>query len=585
MNKKSSYQAPSIHILKMDSEGVIAASTQDFGAGKRYDLGQPTAQSLTRGLFRFAKNLLPLVAAALMLPACGSEEEPQLTPEAGKTRITVTAGIDEVATRTTYTPGTNATADLMTVVWSSGTTETLNVVNYVDDVAQTPSTITGPGTGNKSMSFSGETTTSTGGALAGMYNYYYGPTGKFFPGLGTSPHIDFDLHNQEYDVEQSPIVSLKDYDVMYTTLATNQSNITLVHACALIRFNLRLNTGGKAITQITMSADDAAAFIQSWVTLEYNPDGTVTQEATPDSGTQTVLTLTIKNDVGTNEDRDLVAYMMLPVDDGGLDISGRLIKVSAIADNGTPTTDDDIVYSRILNLTAAPADTEVLEAGKCYTFFGSTTPLTADNFAGSNIYWDGYNLTFVKEPYDMSAVMNQGLYFKWGSLVGIAPNSTQNNYTTYTNGSSTNGFTTDLNSITSDNSTASGMTPNDICTSINPAYRMPNKTELQPLIDDLFGTFTKIGDWNTATGNATGTATIPSGALKGNLFLPAAGYIYYDGSMVRPGGNLYYWSGEAHYAGYAHVIYASGTLFYAGQYGSYYGMPIRCIKNNPPISE
>jgi hypothetical protein len=50
---------------------------------------------------------------------------------------------------------------------------------------------------------------------------------------------------------------------------------------------------------------------------------------------------------------------------------------------------------------------------------------TSKKFAGSNIYWDGSKLTFV--PYNESnttpypETYYQGVYFKWGSLIGISP--------------------------------------------------------------------------------------------------------------------------------------------------------------------
>jgi hypothetical protein len=49
-------------------------------------------------------------------------------------------------------------------------------------------------------------------------------------------------------------------------------------------------------------------------------------------------------------------------------------------------------------------------------------PAPHKGFAGSNIYWDKVNerLTF-SDVGDTSNETNQGLYFKWGSLVGISP--------------------------------------------------------------------------------------------------------------------------------------------------------------------
>jgi hypothetical protein len=42
-------------------------------------------------------------------------------------------------------------------------------------------------------------------------------------------------------------------------------------------------------------------------------------------------------------------------------------------------------------------------------------------FAGSNIYWDGTKMTFKPAGYVGKETFYQGLFFKWGSLVGISP--------------------------------------------------------------------------------------------------------------------------------------------------------------------
>ncbi|MDR0987976.1 MAG: hypothetical protein LBM06_00745 [Prevotellaceae bacterium] len=574
MKQKSPYQAPSIDLLKMDHEGVIAASTQDFGAGKRYHLAQDTPPSPTRGLFRFAKNLLPLVAAALMLPACSSEEEPQPTPDGGKTRITVTAGIDEVTTRTTYTPGVNDedTADQMSVVWSSG--ETLQALSFLSDYSLKPSTLTGnnAGAGTKNMEFTGDVAGNTGGSWADKHHYYYGPTPTFVLGSEDNPpRIGFILRGQEYDVTQTvPISSLKNYDVMYTTSPTAGGNISLQHACALIRFNLRLNTAGKSIRQITMSADYADFLIRSSVWLKYRSDGTITKIVSRASAAETVLTLTIKNDTGTSEDRDLVAYLMLPIDPEGLDISGRLIKVSAIDEDGK-------VYSRILNLTDKAAGTEVLQAGNCYTFFDNTpTPLKEDNFAGSNIYWDGTQLTFVKEPYDMSAVMNQGLYFKWGGLDGISPVGTWDDtavtgtaWYNYASGKHNGGAWDNLlpATWTAGQNLADAQ---DICYQLSGGtYRMPERYEI-PTSGAV-----SINSSATFTANTKGTAQIMRGYIRnGNLYFPRAGYRGNSAGGLNNGS--FYWTKTVGNSDKGVSLFNNN--YQAGS-DINTAMPIRCIKN------
>jgi hypothetical protein len=62
-----------------------------------------------------------------------------------------------------------------------------------------------------------------------------------------------------------------------------------------------------------------------------------------------------------------------------------------------------------------------LEAGKSYTL---RVKLRAPKWAGSNIYWDGSRLTF--DPYQEDGSLAtrkgyEGVYFRFGSLVGISP--------------------------------------------------------------------------------------------------------------------------------------------------------------------
>jgi hypothetical protein len=557
----------------MEGEGVIAASTQDFGAGKRYDLGHDTPQSLTRGLFRFAKNLLPLLAAAaLLLPACSSDDDPAATPE-GKTRITLTAGIDEVTTRTTYTDGGTGTgtdgnpADKVNVVWTSGTdNEKLSAVIYNNNNPSSvqPDALTGSGTGTKSMTFSGTVTQNTGGTLGeDAHNYFYDPAGKADDSqLGERGQISFGLSSQTCNVT-APLEGLKNYDIMYTEEATDKGNITLKHACALVRFNLPLDTD-KVITQITMSANNSGTLCNR-VILTYDAAGKVTATKSGDG----TLTLNITGDDATTHTRTLEAYLMLPVaSDGTTKLDGLLVKVSAIATDGT-------VYSRMLNLTEATNET--LLGGKCYTFFGvnTDTPLAEDRWAGSNIYHNGSSFTF-HAPNVIRYTNYQGLFFKWGSTVGIAPNSPVGSWYTYPKvGASNPG--SDWGAITYDGST-------DLCTTISSAYRMPTLSEMQALVDLPATDKLSIGTWESITSTTTnrqGTTLIPSGIVAGNVFFPAAGSI--TDSLGEAGIELNYWSSNATGAVFANSLYAwksatPGTSLKIANYGKDYGFSIRCIK-------
>jgi hypothetical protein len=68
---------------------------------------------------------------------------------------------------------------------------------------------------------------------------------------------------------------------------------------------------------------------------------------------------------------------------------------------------------------SADFNTELLE-GHSYTL---TVDLkdTELIIAGSNIYWDGTKLTFDGPGASENMQLKQGLFFKWGSLVGISP--------------------------------------------------------------------------------------------------------------------------------------------------------------------
>jgi hypothetical protein len=583
------YQTPVTDICPMTNECVMAASVDNIAPGKRYDAGDDLTSPATGGgiplgmggggigsLLKMGRQLLPLLALGLMTASCGNEAEAPVPdePTAGDTTpFTITAGIGEVSTRTDYTPNTGtgtdgtSTADMLNVVW--GEDETLQALSFVREVVSslTPTEFTGDNAdkGEKSMNFTAtgdipENTTFSDWGTAHHYYYDYGKKGQVNPGPSYVP-FSFDFRGQVYDVA-APLANLKNYDIMYTPQLTDGSSITLQHACAVIRFNLRLNSEGQAIKQITMSAD--ADVLTSQLVLYYYPDGRVARVGSPHASGE-VISLTIQNDDASNVDRTLEAYLMMPADDGGIDISGRLIKVSAIAADGT-------VYSRILNLTGAT--NEKLMAGACYTFFGDTsTPMAEDNYAGSNIYWDGSNFAFA-EPNDMNKVKYQGLYFKWGSTVGIAPNSPVGTWTTYQHGVSGSVSETVWSNISYESATT---LTTDICTTINSAYRMPTKDELSA----LKGSHTKIGSWSTITStttNASGTYAIPSGTLVENIFFPASGEM--REALVTAGYSIYYWSNVA----------SSQTLAYAmsggnsGSIGNPYtgnkdiAFPIRCIK-------
>jgi hypothetical protein len=86
------------------------------------------------------------------------------------------------------------------------------------------------------------------------------------------------------------------------------------------------------------------------------------------------------------------------------------LKITGTIKNGATTTatftDLPVTYKK------------TLEPGKSYTLnFNITQGL---GWAGSNIYWDGTRLTFAAPGTDDKQYY-QGVFFRWGSLVGISP--------------------------------------------------------------------------------------------------------------------------------------------------------------------
>jgi uncharacterized protein (TIGR02145 family) len=617
MKQKRFYQTPATDVATMTNESVMAASVDNIVPGKRYDSGDDLTSPATGGgiplgmggggtgsLLKMGRQLLPLLALGLMTASCSNEAEAPVPDEpttGDTTPFTITAGIGGVSTRTDYTEGTNAenTADMLNVVWGTG--ETLQALSFGGgaggDYSLTTTELTGVGDGGtKSMSFTGSTPPANVDGIWGAahhYYYDYGKKGKIIPNPDYA-FLQFDLRGQVYNVTD-PLANLKNYDIMYTTTATDGSSITLEHACAVIRFNLRLNSVGQAIDSITMSAD--ADVFNSRLHLYYDSDGSFSKDGFPYTSNE-VISLKIQNDDKSSDldkERTLEAYLMMPAPDAGIDISGRLIKVSAIAADGT-------VYSRILDLTGAT--NEKLMAGACYTFFGDdgTTRMAEDRWAGSNIYRgsDG-NFAFAA-PNDMSKVKYQGLFFKWGSLTGVAPTSTgvENggaNYITYTHGVSGSATTADWSTIDyygNDASETDALVPadDDICIAIsNDTYRLPTKDEMYALLNSVTTT-PHVGDWRyiespSETVSADGTYPIPNGTLVGNVFLPASGgaadYAVFAGSDVN------YWSSTANETdntlAYSFYDGSKRVIELRSDYGkAEFAFSIRCIKKTETTS-
>jgi hypothetical protein len=219
-------------------------------------------------------------------------------------------------------------------------------------------------------------------------------------------------------------------------------------------------------------------------------------------------------------------------------------------------------------------------------------------WAASNIYWDGSKMTF-----DVTHTNNkyyQGVYFQWGSLVGVAPTGGSMTdpilYIPIGGGnweSTPKGVLTTFGdprlvpwetATSATNSASENFLHNqafttytgDICKYINSAWRMPNAAE--------FGTAASYGSWisGNASSNAAGTGTVTAGRnyTAGGVFFPASGYglMAYSWAGTNLGTEGYYWSGSAYDAerGRNLQITSAVTVTYIPRQTLY---SVRCIRN------
>ncbi|GHV06333.1 hypothetical protein FACS189416_6870 [Bacteroidia bacterium] len=239
------------------------------------------------------------------------------------------------------------------------------------------------------------------------------------------------------------------------------------------------------------------------------------------------------------------------------------------------------------------------------------------HWAGSNIYWDGTKLTFADSD-DKSKEQYQGVFFKWGSLVGMSPTGGGWSGKTYypTNPGVDDRWTTDatkyatyanipyavgsaapydrdhayLTAITNDVATGADTIKalkGDICvylTKVGAApkgkrWRMPTSKEF----DATEEFYTKSGDFAViTTQNVYGTTPIPSGWRRNNLNTP-----YFPASSTRTGGTVLpvgtlgvYWSSSASDANQGYDFYFNNLRVYTEWVGNgsrANGFTVRCV--------
>jgi hypothetical protein len=249
-----------------------------------------------------------------------------------------------------------------------------------------------------------------------------------------------------------------------------------------------------------------------------------------------------------------------------------------------------------------------LEAGKSYTLKISFQKL---QWARSNIYWDTatHQLTFAPAGSDVSKEGYQGVFFKWGSLVGISPaggwaepftNSTpvykagESASSTYSSWAAIPYWDRDTYGDVIDDS-HTGELRGDICRYLNAAYRLPKAGELASTGANTTWSqapngWVKGGTPSNGSGNAYGTYDIiGNGYLyaenvpMGNVRFPGSGERNTSGALYFVGTVGEYWSdavaGADPYNAY-YFYYNNGNFYPSGNSEPrYIAFPVRCVKN------
>jgi hypothetical protein len=250
-----------------------------------------------------------------------------------------------------------------------------------------------------------------------------------------------------------------------------------------------------------------------------------------------------------------------------------------------------------------------LQAGKNYTLL---VALKENRWAHSNIYWNDSELTFDKKRTNPSHADYQGIFFKWGSLVGISPTdmdarlyipddialktwddskTLDSNDTPWASAGYNNiPFTVNPGSPAGDdenylydNSDFSNY-KGDICRYLGgDDWRIPNNLEFwNPMLPAASYSFTAGSDPDEASGRGLMGGAGITHNIYGSAFLPASGMVTsYGVSFV--GGVGRYWVGtrgggadEYQGAGFGS---GGGSINFSGTSPDPEGYSVRCIKN------
>jgi hypothetical protein len=250
--------------------------------------------------------------------------------------------------------------------------------------------------------------------------------------------------------------------------------------------------------------------------------------------------------------------------------------------------------------------TEELLAGVNYVL---VVDLKGRRFAWSNIYYNGGAMTFWTQPVTIGWECAGGIYFKWGSMVGIGAR--------HSNGTNLGSSNPQLNVYKLSGSTwtsvdmywndipywnpASGDvgapngTTGDICQYINSAYRLPKIEEFSDLTEQVTWASNPTGwtlnsDASGGSNNGSAGGTMmklyATGAEIGNVLLPAGG------QYALEGGNIWhryvnnsglYWSSTAANSTNGHLFFYNNVALVPKHThpASDLAGAIRCIKKLP----
>jgi hypothetical protein len=257
--------------------------------------------------------------------------------------------------------------------------------------------------------------------------------------------------------------------------------------------------------------------------------------------------------------------------------------------------------------------TEELLAGVNYVL---VVDLKGRRFAWSNIYYSGGAMVFQTQPVTIGWECAGGIYFKWGSMIGIG--ARHNNSTNLgTANPQLNVYKLSGSTWTSVNmywndiptwSLAEGNvgTPNantskgDICQYINSDYRLPRIEEFTEFGDLYTWTlwadnppgWTVTGTFASQNPNANGTTTMTSYvtyAAEGGIHFPYSGCYCLQGLPNNPsvwmrfvGNTGAHWSSDpGPSGGYFLTANNAGIMFNGAEPPANLASPIRCIKKLP----